>query len=223
MDKFENKSLSPSNFQRIGIMGGMYNPVHNAHLRVAIECQEKFNFDELKMLPCAVPPHRDSPEVDSQQRCEMLRLALSDVDNISVDTRELDRSGMSYTVDTLRSLKIDFPDVKLFLIVGSDAFQGLNTWHKWKEILQLSNIVIAQRPDNENNLKSEVGQQLKECFTKDIDAFLDSDAGQVFSLVVSQMEISSSQIRELIGKNMSAQFLVPDVVLDFIKEYKLYK
>ena len=207
-------------------MGGMYNPVHNAHLRVAIECQEAFNFDELRMLPCAVPPHRESPEVSSQQRCEMLRLALSDVadvDGISVDSRELDRSGMSYMVDTLRSLKVDFPNAKLFLIVGSDAFQGLNTWHEWKEILQLSNIVIAQRPDNDNNLKSEVGQQLKGCFTKDIDAFLGSDAGQVFSLAVSQLEISSSQVRELIGKNMSVQFLLPDIVLDFIKENKLYK
>ena len=203
-------------------MGGMFNPVHNAHLRVAIECKEMFNFDELRMVPCAMPPHRELPDVDSQQRLEMLRLALCDVDGVEVDGRELERSGLSYTVDTLRSLKDDFPESSLYLILGSDAFQSLTTWREWENILELSNIVIAHRPDNENDLNSDVGQLLKECFTHDISAFLNQGVGQVYSLEVTQLEISSSQVRELIGKNMSAQFLMPDAVINFIKENRLY-
>ena len=218
MVKFENNSL-----RRLGIMGGMFNPVHNGHLRVAVECKDAFSFDEIRMIPCAEPPHRENPKVNAQLRLEILRLALENVDYMKADGRELERQGLSYTIDTLRSLKSEFPDDALFLIMGSDAFQNLNAWHEWREILTLSNIVIAHRPDNENNLNSEVGQLLKSHFTDDKEYFLGSDAGKIFSLDVKQLEISSSQIRALLGVGRSAKFLVPEVVLSFIEKNRLYK
>ena len=207
---------------RIGILGGMFNPVHNGHLRIAIECKETFKFDELRMFPCAEPPHREKPEVSSQQRLEMLQLALQSVDGVVADGRELDRSGPSYTIDTLRSLKSEFPQAGLYLIIGSDAFQSLNTWHEWEKILEFSNIIIAQRPDHQDDLSSDVGKILKNSFTNDIDAFKKSISGKIYALKVSQLEISSSYLRELIRENNSTQFLLPEIVLNFIKENRLY-
>ena len=217
MVRFGNKSL------RIGILGGMFNPIHNAHLRVAVECKEAFAFDELRMFPCAEPPHREIPEVSSQQRLEMLQLALENVEGVQADGRELSRAGPSYTIETLRSLRAEFSQASLNLIIGSDAFQSLDTWHEWKKVLEFSNIVIAQRPDNQEDLSSNVGRLVKDCFTNDVNTFMASVAGRIFALKVSQLEISSSQVRKLFKERKSAQFLLPDVVLDYIKENKLYK
>jgi len=217
MVKFGNKYL-----KRIGILGGMFNPVHNGHLRVAIECKETFKFDELRMFPCAEPPHREMPEVSSQQRLKMLQLALQNISGVVADGRELDRSGPSFTIDTLRSLKSEFPQAGFYLIIGSDAFQSLNAWHEWEKILEFSNIIIAQRPDHQDDLSSEVGKQLKNSFTNDIDAFKESVSGKIFALKVSQLEISSSYLRELIREDKSTQFLLPEIVLNFIKENRLY-
>ena len=207
---------------RIGVLGGRFNPVHNGHLRVAVECKEAFDLDQLRMFPCAEPPHREIPEVSSQQRLKMLQLALQDVGGVVADGRELDRSGPSYTIDTLRSLKSEFPQAGLYLIIGSDAFQSLNTWHEWGKILELSNIIIAQRPDHQDDLSSDVGKMLKNSFTNDIDVFKKNVCGKISTLKVSQLEISSSYLRELIKENKSTQFLLPEIVLNFIKENRLY-
>lgn len=217
MVKYGNKSL-----YSIGILGGMFNPVHNGHLRVAVECKEAFDFNELRMFPCAEPPHREVPEVSSQQRLKMLQLALQDVEGVQADDRELNRPGPSYTIDTLRSLKSEFPQAGLYLIIGSDAFQSLNTWHEWEKILEFANIIIAQRPDNEEDFLSEVGQMLRGCFTSEINEFKASIAGKIYVLKVSQLEISSSYVRELFREQKIAKFLLPEIVLNYIKENKLY-
>jgi len=208
--------------QRIGIIGGMFDPVHNGHLRIAVECKEALELDELRMVPCAVPPHRDAPSVSPKYRVAMLQVALDNVEGISVDDRELQREGSSYTVDTLRSLKQEFPHVSFQLIIGSDAFQYLNCWHEWEELLKLANIVVAKRPDYQESKDSEVGKLLKQYFVSDLSEFKKSMAGSIFFLRVSQLEISSTRIRKLLKHQRPAKFLVPDNVLNYIKKNKLY-
>lgn len=208
---------------RIGIIGGMFDPVHNGHLRIALECKEALKLDQLHMVPCAVPPHREAPSATAEQRLEMLKVALENVNNIVADDREIQRLGASYTVDTLSSLREDFPHSKLFLIIGSDAFQYLDRWHRWQDILKLANIVIAKRPDYTNDRTSEVGRLLEKRFVSNLDKFLESDSGSIFIFKVRQLEISSSLVRGLFDENKSAQFLVPDSVLKYIKENNLYR
>jgi len=208
--------------RKIGILGGTFDPVHFAHLRIGLECKEALGLDELRMIPCAVPSHRHTPFASAQQRLEMLAAALVDADNIVVDDRELKRAGYSYTVDTLAALKKEFPETALYLIVGSDSFQNILQWHKWQSIVDLANLVIAQRPDHGNDRESEAGIKLADRFCT-LDEVQCSVSGKVTFVAVSQLEISATHIRKQIKANKSVKYLLPDPVITLIKDQKLYQ
>lgn len=208
--------------RKIGILGGTFDPVHFGHLRVGLECKEALGLDELRMIPCSIPSHRGVPGANPQQRTAMLAAALSDADNVFVDDRELKREGFSYTVDTLQSLKTEFPEAALYLIIGSDSFQEFLQWHKWQNIIDLANVVIAQRPDHGNDRESETGIQLADRFCS-IDQIKQSLAGKVTIVGVSQLEISATHIRKLIKESKSVKYLLPDSVIKFIDQHELYK
>jgi len=208
--------------QKIGILGGTFDPVHFGHLRIAVECKEALGLDELRMIPCALPSHRDSPHVNVEQRTAMLAAAIENEDGVLVDDRELKRRGYSYTVDTLLSLKAEFPESVLYLIVGSDSFQDFLSWHRWQTILDLANLVVAQRPGQGDDHESAAGLALEKrfCSVTDITA---SPSGRISFLGVSQLAISSTRIRELIKENKSVRYLLPDSVIEIIKDCALYK
>lgn len=134
--------------RRIGILGGTFDPVHIGHLRSALEVAEFMGLDELRLLPNARPPHRDTPQVAAEDRLAMVREAVQGVACLSVDARELARDKPSYTIDTLESIRAELADNdQLFLVLGWDAFCGLPTWHRWDELLQHCHILVLQRPD----------------------------------------------------------------------------
>lgn len=178
--------------------------------------------DELRMIPCAEPAHRTNAKVSAQQRLAMLNHALKNIDGIIADDRELRRPGLSYTIDTLRSLRSNYPDAAMYLIIGSDAFQRLDTWHEWREILKLVNIIVARRPHNDGDKDSTVGELLASNFTADKNIMMNSRLGKIFSLGVTQLEISSSIVRKLLQEKKSAQFLLPETVLNMIEKNKYY-
>ena len=208
--------------RKIGVLGGTFDPVHFGHLRVGLECKEALSLDELRMVPCATPSHRNSPFASAQQRSEMLAAAINDKDGIFVDDRELKRTGYSYTVDTLESLRLEFPEAALYLIVGSDSFQNILQWHKWQSIVDLANIVIAQRPDHGNDRESEAGLKLQNRFCS-VEEIKNFPSGKIAFVDVSQLDISATNIRELVRVNRSIKYLLPDSVIEFIENRKLYK
>jgi nicotinate-nucleotide adenylyltransferase len=117
--------MNPINNKPIGIFGGTFNPIHHGHLRLAIELYERLFLAEVRLIPSANPPHREPPAVSSQHRLEMVQAAIPEVTGLTVDDRELRREGFSYTVDTLASLRDEYPVQPLCLILGMDAFIGL--------------------------------------------------------------------------------------------------
>ena len=132
--------------RRIGLFGGTFDPVHIGHLRSALETAELLGLDELRLLPAARPPHRETPQVSAQQRLAMVELAVAGVAPLTVDARELARDKPSYTIDTLESLRAELgSEAQLFLMVGWDAFCGLPTWHRWDELLQHCHMLVLQR------------------------------------------------------------------------------
>lgn len=209
--------------KKIGIFGGTFNPVHYGHLRVALECKQALELDEMRMMICAQPPHREYPGVSAVQRKAMLELALVDSAELMLDARELDREGLSYSVDTLESLKCEFPDAALFMVIGSDSFQSFSSWHRWQHIMDLCNLVIARRPDNVADETSLMGKQLSNHFVKNLSEANKFEYGKVIPVGVSQLEISSTNIRCLIQQNKSPKYLLPDSVLDYIIENSLFK
>jgi nicotinate-nucleotide adenylyltransferase len=206
---------------KIGILGGTFDPIHFGHLRPALDVAEQLDLDHVRLIPCSVPPHRAQPQATAQQRLTMLQLAIKNNPRFIVDDRELQREGSSYTVDTLKSLRDEFPDTVLYLILGTDAFLGLQSWHQWQQIIELAHIVVMQRPDEILATSGEMESWYQEHLGKEESA--EQLAGAIWPVAVTQLNISATEIRELIANSLSPQFLLPDAVINLIEMLGLYQ
>ena len=131
----------------VGVLGGTFDPIHYGHLRPALELLETLELSEVRFIPCRIPAHRGAPSITAEQRLELVRLAIIGQPGFVADGRELRRAGPSYMVDTLVALRQELGDTPLCLILGSDAFQALTTWHRWQALtdLALPDLVEAAR------------------------------------------------------------------------------
>ena len=127
----------------IGIFGGTFDPIHFGHLRCALEIAEQLELSEVRMLPCGQPPHRTAPQAAPEQRRQALELALAGQSLLSLDTRELERPGPSYMVDTLVALRAEVGQRSLCLILGQDAFNGLASWDRWELVPELACVQVV--------------------------------------------------------------------------------
>ena len=207
----------------IGVFGGTFDPVHYGHLRTAFEMLEALQFDEVRFVPCGDPPHRGKTFATAEQRLAMVVAATGEQPGFVVDDRELRRAGPSYTVETLDSLRREFPRHPLGLIVGMDAFINLPTWHRWTEILDLAHVVVAHRPGWRAPDYGPLGELLAERGTHKVEKLHEAPAGFVHIHAVTQLEIASTDIRELIGIGRSPRFLVPDPVIRVMDEFGCYR
>lgn len=212
-----------SGARRIGILGGTFDPVHIGHLRGALEVAEMFALDELRLIPNARPPHRETPTCSAEDRLAMARLAVVDLPPLCVDARELERAKPSYTIETLISLREELAsDDQLLLIVGWDAFCGLPTWHRWEELLDYCHILVLQRPDAGSEAPQALRDLLAARSVSDPQA-LAGAAGQIAFVWQTPLEVSATQIRQLLASGKSVRFLVPDAVLAYINAHGLYR
>ncbi|WP_312932786.1 nicotinate-nucleotide adenylyltransferase [Pseudomonas sp.] len=209
--------------RRIGILGGTFDPVHIGHLRSALEVAELMQLDELRLLPNARPPHRDTPQVTPENRLAMVRSAVVNAPQLSVDARELTRDKPSYTIDTLESLRAELaPEDQLFLVLGWDAFCGLPGWHRWEELLQHCHILVLQRPDADVEPPFELRNLLAARSQSDPTA-MSGPAGHISFVWQTPLAVSATQIRQLLASGKSVRFLVPDAVLAYIEAHDLYR
>lgn len=206
----------------MGIFGGTFDPIHYGHLRTAFEMLQALRFDEVRFMPCGNPPHRDTPHADAELRLEMVRVATEAQHGFVVDDRELQRDGPSYSVDTLSALRSEFPLRPMGLIIGMDAFLSLPKWYHWREILQLAHIVVAHRPGWRAPDMGPLGELLADRGTHRIGDLHQAKAGHIYIHDVTQLEISSSDIRELISLGRDPRFLLPDAVRDVIDRSGCY-
>jgi nicotinate-nucleotide adenylyltransferase len=206
----------------IGIFGGTFDPVHYGHLRSAFEMLQALSFSEVRFIPCGDPPHRGVTFASAQERFDLVQLAIEGQSGFVADDRELRRDGPSYTVDTLASLREEFPSRSLGLILGMDAFLGLPGWHRWEEILDIAHIVIAHRPGWKAPDMGVLGDLIAERGTHRVDDLHSAAQGCIHIHAVTQLEIASTEIRDLIAAGRDPRFLVPDQVRDAILDRKIY-
>lgn len=206
----------------LGMLGGMFDPVHLGHMRSAVELRAGLNLSAVHLMPCARPPHRAPGAATAQQRFDMVRLAVADEPGLLADDRELKRAGQSFSVETLASLRVDYPDTPLCLIVGLDAFNSLPTWHRWLELFELAHIVVMQRPNHQGTRPAVLEQMLS---VRRIDApeqLHHRLAGNILFFPVTQMAISSTMLRQALARGESVRYLVPDAVYGYIRSNRLY-
>lgn len=192
---------------------------------MAQELADALNLAEVSFIPSANPPHKTAPMVSAQQRAEMVQLAIADNPLFKLDTRELNRQGASYMIDTLISLREELGEnVSLYLIMGSDAFSKLDSWHRWDELLNYCHIVLVQRLDKQTQAKlsDQLTAFLTDHYTENSDDLAEKSAGYIHMQQITAQEISATKIREMLATGKSTKYLVPDKVLTYIRQQHLY-
>jgi nicotinate-nucleotide adenylyltransferase len=206
----------------IGLFGGTFDPIHYGHLRTSFELWQALRLAQVRFLPTGSPPHRESPLAAPELRLEMVRAAVADEKAFVVDDREMRRTGVSYSVDTLLDLRREFPDRSLCLLLGMDAFLGMPNWHRWREIFDLAHVVVAHRPGWKAPITGPLGEVMVDRGTGSVRELHVARAGRVYVHAVTQLEISSTELRQLIMAGRDLRYLVPDSVRDIIQRTGCY-
>jgi nicotinate-nucleotide adenylyltransferase len=214
--------LTSRALQPIGIYGGTFDPIHYGHLRTALELHAVLGLAEVRFVPTAAPPHRAAPMTPAALRMRMVEAAIRGVPAFVADGRELTRAGPSYTVDTLTSFRAEYPAHSLCLLLGMDAFLGLPQWHRWSELLDLAHLVIAHRPGWTVPSTGVLGDLIGGRRTARASDLAAAAAGRVFVHAVTQLEISSTDLRSSIRAGLDPMFLMPDSVRQIITETECY-
>jgi nicotinate-nucleotide adenylyltransferase len=200
--------MSPA--RPLAILGGTFDPIHHGHLRAAWEAAEALDA-EVRLVPARTPPHRPAPVADAAGRVALLRAALTGQDRLTIDTRELDRDGPSYSVDTLASLRADVgPERPLVLLVGADAFAGLASWHLWRELFTLAHIGVLNRPGVTHAPPAELADFIAGRRSERVHG----PAGTVIDIAITPLDIAATAIREAFAAGYEPRFLLPSACFE---------
>jgi nicotinate-nucleotide adenylyltransferase len=200
-----------ASLKRLGVFGGAFDPPHLAHLALAKVAIEQLALDQLRLIPTGQAGHKARPLTASKHRVAMTRLAFAELAQALVDTREIEREGVSYTVETLRELRQEYPQASLWLIIGADQAQAFTRWHRWREILELAQLAVAHRPDGASSELSWQNEHLRD----------------VVHLKMPPLDVSATAIRQALAQApASAQVQAPPAlassVLSYIDQHRLY-
>jgi nicotinate-nucleotide adenylyltransferase len=207
----------------IGIFGGTFDPIHYGHLRTALELQQRLELAAVHFVPVANPPHRSAPLNDGNVRLRMVEAAIRGAPGFVADDRELKRAGVSYTVDTLTEFRGELgAERPLCLLLGMDAFLGLPQWHRWHELLDLAHVVVAHRPGWAAPSEGVLGRWLVTRGAPSAASLATRPAGFVHVQPVTQLEISSTDLRDTLRAGRDPKYLVPDGVRQIILETECY-
>lgn len=211
----------------IGLFGGTFDPVHFGHLRLAEEAIAQLGLGGVRWIPAGNPPHRGTPQVTAEQRLAMVLRSTADNPRFSVDPAEVEATAPSYTVHTLERLRRELgSEQPLVLLVGADAFAGLTSWHRWQEIFDLAHVAVSHRPGfpvETGSLPTDLADAYGKRRLADIGGLKVSPAGRIVTFAMTQLAISATQIRKLLANQLSARYLLPDSVLDYISSHSLYR
>ena len=197
----------------IGIYGGSFDPVHLGHLKTATSIKNELDIERLFLLPCYEPVHKQSLNYSSEQRLEMLSLAIQDFPELEIDTREILREGSSFMIDTLIELAEEFNNHTICLIIGMDSFINFKTWKQWDEFADLVHMVVLPRSGNQPDKKSLDTFDL----AKDKDHLKSELTGLLYFSNSKLIDISSSDIRDKIANDQNLDQLVPSSVIKLLQ------
>lgn len=200
--------------KKIGIMGGTFNPIHFGHLILAEAAYEQYHLDKVLIMPAKEPSHKTiSDTITEEDRVEMVKRAIKGNDHFELSLLEINREGITYTIDTLTELHEEDSEIEYYFIMGADSLFHFNSWKEPKKILKLTNILVANR---DLSTFSALNSQ--------IDYLSDKyDEANISLLDTPNLEISSHALRKRVRQNLSIKYYVPESVEEYIKEHGLYQ
>ncbi len=208
----------------VALFGGTFNPIHFGHLKLATELAELLQVQRMRILPCAIPPHRELPDASAEQRLAMLNLAIDQESVLESDDLELRRATPSYSIETVRLVRQEIGDqVPLFLCLGMDSLTNLDSWHHWQKLLDYCHIVVCPRPGWEIPTQGQLASWISQFQCDDLSLLNKTPAGQLYICDLSMLELSSSKIRASIKQGVNIDNMTPEPVVKYIKLHSLYE
>lgn len=197
---------------KLGIMGGTFNPIHFGHLFLAENAYEQIGLDQILFMPSKNPPHKAKPyQVTDQQRVDMIALAIGDNPHFALSTIELERSGYTYTADTLTLLKQENPEMEYYFIVGADSLFMMHQWYQPQTIFSLCTVVAAGRDNVEPEKLKQQAEYLRQQYRANI-----------LLLDMPTIQIASEGIRKRMMEHKSVRYYLPEAVIEYIDKNRLY-
>lgn len=193
--------------KKIGLLGGSFNPVHNAHLSLARTALETLTLDEVQFIPAGNPWQKEPLSVSGRQRMDMLALAIASQPGMVINDLEITREGPTYTIDTVKALPAN---ASYYWLLGTDQLANFCSWHQWEDIIGYVTLVVAQRNTHTLEIPPDLAEKLQHSGKK------------LITLSFKAMDISSTHIRERIANRQDVSQLLPQPVLEYIRQHKLY-
>jgi len=216
--------ISAHNPTAVGLLGGTFDPIHLGHLRLGWEALTQLKLDQLRLMPCHIPPHRDDPAGQADHRLAMAKLACESVPGFVVDDWEILRDSPSYSVETLKHVRQQIgAQTPLIFIMGMDAYRHFTHWHQWQEILTIAHLWVAHRPGSPPPEEhSQEAELLTQHCAPTVNELLQHPAGRIHIYSSTALDISATVLRSDINNGIEPRFLLPDAVWQYIQDHKLY-
>ena len=209
----------------LAYFGGCFDPFHNGHLNIAQDLVNHLNVKNLKILPTGQPPHKEKFSISHEHRLNMIKIGIEkDLHHISIEDCEIRSIGTSYSVKTFKYLREKFgPEVSIILCIGEDALESINTWYNWRELLNYCHLAVVSREGFKPNRGEEITGWLKENRCENMTSLKKRAFGNIYFCRLSQLKISSSEIRRNIKLDRKFDGLVPSKIRHYINEHHLYR
>lgn len=206
----------------IGLFGGTFDPIHLGHLRIALEVADALELEQVRFIPNRVPPHRRQPLASGAERLAMIEAAIQGESRFVADDRELRQAQTSYTVHTLQALHQEFPNQSWAFIIGADAFLQLQSWYEWQNLFDLTHFIVVGRPGYALTHPNET-PWFQPYLVASPAELTQYPVGKVLPIGIQGLDISATQLRNLLARGQSPRYLTPDQVWAYIQAQKLYK
>ena len=211
----------------IGLLGGSFDPIHHGHLQLARDALKHLPLEEVRFIPAA-QPWQKGPVTAAAHRAQMVRLAIADQARLALDMCEIERGGVTYTIDTLHALRSHLPHRPLVLVMGSDQFARLDTWRDWQQVIQLAHVAVATRAATHISLSAEMLTVLDKR-RGEAASLTSKPGGNVVEFAMTPVNASATEVRRLLRQPNSTEraqrlsAMVPAAVLDYIDSHHLYR
>jgi len=214
---------------KIGLFGGTFNPIHLGHIKAAGIVAKKFLLDKLYFIPSYIPPHKKSVQIASpQHRLKMVELAVGPFPHFSPSSIEIDAGGKSYSILTLKKIKTQYPEARIFFLLGVDAFLEIDTWRDYENVLEQCSFIIMSRPqfrleDAHEVLCKKYSQRIVDLSNSSTSVGIEDSANLIYLVSIQALDVSSTEVRARVIRNQCIKDLVPESVEHYIKEKGLYQ